>query len=143
MLDVLTQPRIRETDLRQCSYMMLTHSNIHHIALNAASQGAVKDWLGYIEMVYDCAQFQTVLTLTDARRSVLPALAYAAHLSSQWQDKSFSRLYSRNAILHRDGPLNPVTEQIIRSLPEYGNHLIRFFAPEDRSVAVRWLISDD
>jgi hypothetical protein len=142
MLSTYTHRSARPTDISLCTYMLL-NSSIHQVVFDAPSHQAVSDWLSCIDVIYGNAHFQSVYTLTDASHSVLPPLAYATHLSEQWMLKQFNRMRSRNAILHADGPLNPLAEQITHALPGYGNNLLRFFAPHERSEAIRWLVSDD
>lgn len=142
MLNTLTYRGGRTADASLCHYS-LVNGTIHQLAFTAASLPAVRDWQSALDVIYANAPFQTVLTLTDASRSILPPMGYAAHLSTQWLRHQFTRTRSRNAILHPDGPLAPAGELALAGLPGYGPNLIRYFHPGNAGDAIRWLVSDD
>lgn len=118
------------------------HHAVYQWTLSSRSQAAVAEWRRGMNSLYEQAGYGTALVLTDARRSVLPPLAYATHLSSIWTGHLHRRLHSRNAILCAQ-PLPPHAEAVLHGLPGYGNNVIRFFPVEDRMAAIRWLVSDD
>ena len=110
--------------------------------LRARSQAAVDEWRRGINNLYERSGYGTTLTLTDARRSILPPLAYATMLSSVWVGHLHRRLHSRNAILCEALP-SPQAQAALQGLPGYGNNVIRFFDVNDRQAALRWLVMDD
>ena len=78
----------------------------------------------------------------DASASLLPPLAYATLMSDLWMTHLHQRLHSRNAILMADTPPD-VAEEVLQALPGYGNNTVRFFLPDERNDAIRWLVTDD
>lgn len=126
----------------ECGSQPALHHEISQWTLPSRSQGAVEAWRRGMNSLYEQAGYGTALTLTDARRSILPPLAYATVLSSVWVGHLHRRLHSRNAILCAPLPL-PQAELALHGLPGYGNNVIRFFEPSDRMSAIRWLVSDD
>jgi|SRR5829696_3656692 len=142
MLTNYMEQNALKSDISLCKYALL-NSSIHHVIFNVPSQAAVGEWLQCLRSIYVRAHYETVLTLTDARYSVMPPLSYATHLSQLWVAEQHSRVRSKNAILHRNAPLGEVAEEIVTGLPGNEYHRIRFFAPGERGAAVRWLIAND
>lgn len=142
MFDAQVNPPSNRGDVTLFTYAMMNNS-IHHMVFKASSQSSIRDWLRYLDAIYRHGSNQTVLTLTDARSSVIPSLSYVSHLSQFWVSERHSHLNSRNAILHRDAPLSPVAEDVVTSLTGEGHNAIRFFPVDNRSAAVRWLIARD
>lgn len=142
MLNNYFEQNAPKSDISHYNYALL-NSYIHHVIFNVPSQAAVSEWLQTLRALYVGAHYETVLTLTDARYSVLPPLSYATHLSKLWVAEQHSRIRSKNAIIHRSAPLALEAGEIVASLPGNEQHRLRFFTPDERSAAVRWLISDD
>jgi hypothetical protein len=117
-------------------------NDVYQWTLSACSQGAVDEWRRGMNGLYEQAGYGVALTLTDARRSILPPLAYATTLSSIWIGHLHRRLHSRNAILCAATP-SPQAEAALQGLPGYGNNVIHFFDLSERVNAMRWLVSDD
>lgn len=118
-------------------------NSVHHFVLTSRSLGAIQEWRRRLDYIYQQAAYRTVLTLTDARRTVLPPLAFATHLGDLWSGYSAHPLYSRNAVLHPDAPLSELAQETLESIPGVSNQLVRFFSPSERDIAVRWLIAQD
>lgn len=141
MFDTSMQPVFPDYAAER-SRQTITAENIYRLTLPARSQAAVHEWQRAMNMVYEYAGYGTALTLTDARRSVLPPLAYVTLLSDLWTGHLHRRLHSRNALLCAD-PLPRGAELVLHALPGYGNNRIAFFQLKERDRAIRWLISDD
>jgi hypothetical protein len=121
----------------------LLESKIHHIIFNIPSQSVIAEWLRCLETIYRQGGNRAVLTLTDARRSVMPPLAYVTHLSQMLTAEHKLRIRTKNAILHRNGPLDATALEITQSLLRNGGHRVRFYYPDEKSSAIRWLLADD
>lgn len=141
MLNYVEQNALK-SDISLCKYALL-NSSIHHVIFNVPSQAAVSDWLHCLRGIFARSRYENILTLTDARYSVLPPLAYGTHLSQIVVAEQHSRNRSKNAILHRSAPVGKMAEDILKALPGTDSHRVRFFAPGERGAAIRWLISDD
>ena len=122
---------------------VLLESKIHYIVFNLPSQSVIAEWLRCLEYIYQQGANRPVLTLTDARRSVMPPLAYVTHLSQMLTCEHMLRIHSKNAMLHREAPLDPAAQEIMQSLLKNCAHRIRFFHVDDKTAAIRWLLADD
>ena len=123
-------------------YDFIGHA-VHHLILTTRSLDAVQAWRQKLNYVYFEASFRTILTLTDARRTVVPPLALATHISDLWMAHGHHPLYSHNAILHPDAATTGMAGDLLGQLPGSEHQTLRFFPPEMRTEDVRWLIAQD
>ena len=121
-----------------CRHDVLSNG-VQLLTLGEPSQNTVTEWVRSMDtVVRQVASGRSLRVLTDARRSLLPPLAYVAYIAELMMLHPYRVGGGRHAFLHAAGPLTPPAQAITHSLLG-GGAQVCFFASHQHAEALRWL----